>query len=527
MPRKSLRNRLTSGAKTLLNRTRGVGELPIGLTGTRNRNVGYAQNRNASTSRELKDLTDQILVDRTIENSRRAVELDPTTWSSLISLSIITNTGYDIMGHNDEEADDSDRLREAVKHIREKCRDWNLSSVMWEMDYKSMVDGTCCIRKTVNTKTIDSVNFLLYDNDAYDFIELTNPTNGEVLGYKQKYMKYDIPKNWQEETFDSLANLPGTEGEDNFTPEEIIMPKLFEVDGEGQSLVYKVLDYVYIKREIERAMPVAARRAAVSLGVEVGNSDIQFNFGADPGDTREVKEQKQASAMADIADSFAEKEKKDLIVYPYGVRPNMIGNGKVAEFAEYLDYLKQEIRSALLTPDSRFESQNSNRAVAREQLSGSLGQVTVIDYLREFNKYYLEKYLFDHELRLAGYEDMVGRVFIKYKELELEDELVLAQIAEKLIVMGADPDVIIQTYFKRYITEEQNYKEGTIRRYAPSINGGTVQPTINLARAAAAQREREVEGNQQWDDIYPNRGRQAETRVEEVMNRLADEGLIK
>ena len=156
-----------------------------------------------------------------------------------------------------------------------------------------------------------------------------------------------------------------------------------------------------------------------------------------------------------------------------------------------------------------------------------MGQVTVIEYLREFNKYYLEKYLFDHELRLAGYEDMVGRVFIKYKELELEDELVLAQIAEKLIVMGADPDVIIQTYFKRYITEEQNYKEGTIRRYAPSINGGTVQPTINLARAAAAQREREVEGNQQWDDIYPNRGRQAETRVEEVMNRLADEGLIK
>ena len=103
-------------------------------------------------------------------------------------------------------------------------------------------------------------------------------------------MRYDIPDNWEETSFDELTNLMGIPDEENFTPDEIIMPKLFEQDGEGQSLVYKVLDYVYIKREIERAMPIAARRAAVSLGVEVGNKDIQFNFGADPGDTMEEKQ---------------------------------------------------------------------------------------------------------------------------------------------------------------------------------------------------------------------------------------------
>jgi hypothetical protein len=187
----------------------------------------------------------------------------------------------------------------------------------------------------------------------------------------------------------------------------------------------------------------------------------------------------------------------------------MIGNGKVAEFKEYLSYLKQEIRSALLTPDSRFESQSSNRAVAREQLSGSLGQVTVIEYLREFNKYYLEKYLIDHELRLSGYEDQAGKVFIKYKELELEDELVLAQIAEKLIVMGADPEVIMQTYFKRYMTEEQNYKKGKIVRFTPSIQGGQVQPIQNLAKQAAA-------GQGQVDE-----------RVDELMNQLRGYGLLR
>jgi len=513
MPRKSLSNRLNSGANKLYNGIRGVGKLPINLTS----NPRTFSNRHQDDN-TLKDLKDQIIVDRTLENSRIALEIDPTTWSSIISQCIITNTGWDIMGEDDEEdGEDKEnkRLREAVKHIKEKCREWNLGKIMWEMDVKGMVDGTCFIRKTVTPNTIQSVNFLLYDTIDYDFIEITDPTTGELYGYKQKYAKYDVPKNWQSESFDTLANPLKVTEEENFDVDEIIMPKLFETDGEGQSLIYKVLDYVYIKREIERAMPVAARRAAVSLGVEVGNSDIQFNFGADPGDTREVKEQKQATAMASIAESFADKEKKDLIVYPYGVKPDMIGTGKMAEFEEYLNYIKQEIRSALLTPDSRFESSSSNRAVAREQLSGSLGQVTVIEYLREFNKYYLEKDLIDHELRLAGYEDQVGKVFIKYKELELEDELVLAQIAEKLIVMGADPEVIIQTYFKRYITEEQNIKKGKIVRFTPNIMGGQVQPVQNLAKQSAAANEDNGGGTV------------VEERVEKVMNQLKDSGLIR
>ena len=515
-PIKTLTNRLNP-TRILNNSMRSIQEVPVGLTERTGHYQGYSQDHTNTTERELKDLTDQILVDRTLQNSRRAMEIDPTTWSSIISQCIITNTGWDIMGHTDdtenkeedeEESEDDKRHREAVKHIKEKCREWDLGQIMWEMDLKSCVDGTCLIHKTIAPRTIKSVTFLLYDEDEYDFIDITDPQTGELKGYKQKYMRYDIPDNWEDVKFDELTHLMGIPDEENFTPDEIIMPKLFEQDGEGQSLVYKVLDYVYIKREIERAMPIAARRAAVSLGVEVGNKDIQFNFGADPGDTMEEKQAKQAQAMAGIADAFAEKEKKDLITYPYGTKPEMIGNGKVADFKDYLNYLKQEIRSALLTPDSRFESQSSNRAVAREQLSGSLGQVTVIEYLREFNKYYLEKYLIDHELRLAGYKDQVGKVFIKYKELELEDELVLAQIAEKLIVMGADPEVIMQTYFKRYMTEEQNYKKGKIVRYPPNIQGGQVQPVQNLAKQAAAQQEN------------------VDSRVDELMNQLRNSKLM-
>lgn len=511
-PRKSLSNRIVSGAQRLVNGMRGVGELPVSLTETSTR---YGDEDDYT---DLKNLTNQVLVERSLKNSRLAVELDPTTWSSLVSLCIVTNAEYSVMGLIDEEADDRERVMEAVKHIQDKCKEWELNRVMWEMDWKSMIDGTCFIRKQYNGNGITSVDFLLYDSEFYDFIEIPNPETGEIMGYKQKYMKYDIPDDWEEQTFDYMANLPGTQAEENFTADEVIMPKLFEQDGEGQSLVYKVLDYVYIKREIERAMPIAARRAAVSLGVEVGNSDIQFNFGVDPGDTREQKEAKQAQAMTGIATSFAEKEKKDLIVYPYGVKPEMIGTGDVAEFEEYLSYLKQEIRSALLTPDSRFESQSSNRAVAREQLSGALGQVTVIEYLREFNKHYIEKYLFDHELELAGYEDVKGKVFMKFKELELEDELVLAQIAEKLIVMGADPEVIMQTYFKRYITEEQNTKEGAVRRYPVAINGGQLQPIQNYAKEYAAAQE------QAGGNPY---NRELDDRVESVMNKLRRDGLLR
>jgi len=503
----SLSNQIKKPLNRLLNAPKGVGKLPIGLTSTTG-NVGYSQGKNSSREKKLKDLTDQIIVERSLANARRAMEIDPTTWSSIISMCIITNTGWNIMGHADEEDEDVSRTREAVKHIREKCKEWGLGSLMWEMDVKACVDGTCLMHKIEGTRTINNVDFLLYDEYEYDFIEIVNPQTGEIEGYKQKYMRYDPPENWRDETFDSLANPRGVPDEDDFEADEIIMPKLFEQDGEGQSLVYKVLDYVYIKREIERALPIAARRAAVSLGIEVGNKDIQFNFGADPGDTSQQKAAKQSQAMATIADNFAEKEKKDLIVYPYGTKPEMIGDGKVAELEGYLDYVKQEIRTALLTPDSRFESESGNRSVAREQMSGSLGQVTVIEYLREFNKYYLEKFLFDHELRLHGFEDQVGRVFIKYKELDLDDELVLAQIAEKLIVMGADPDVIIQTYFKRYMTEEQNYKDEDIKRYPPSIMGGQVQPVQNLAKQQAAS------------------GQTTDERVERVMNQLKDLGML-
>jgi len=74
--------------------------------------------------------------------------------------------------------------------------------------------------------------------------------------------------------------------------------------------------------------------------------------------------------------------------------------------------------------------------------------------------------------------------------------------------MGADPDVIIQTYFKRYMTEEQNYKDEDIKRYPPSIMGGQVQPVQNLAKQQAAS------------------GQGTDERVERVMNQLRDFGML-
>ena len=100
-PIKTLTNHLNP-TRILNNSMRSIQEVPVGLTERTGHYQGYSQDHTNTTERELKDLTDQILVDRTLQNSRRAMEIDPTTWSSIISQCIITNTGWDIMGHTDD-----------------------------------------------------------------------------------------------------------------------------------------------------------------------------------------------------------------------------------------------------------------------------------------------------------------------------------------------------------------------------------------------------------------------------------------
>jgi len=121
-----------------------------------------------TVDKELGDLTDRRRIKRTIENSREAMEIDPTTWSSVITLAMASNNWE---GPDDGIKWDDGVSDAALEHIINKCKiaNWDLDSLMTETLVKGMVDSKCFIRLWPNPedqKTLD-VDMLAYDDKDY------------------------------------------------------------------------------------------------------------------------------------------------------------------------------------------------------------------------------------------------------------------------------------------------------------------------------------------------------------------------
>lgn len=412
------------------------------------------QNQNTTTN-TLKDLDNLTIVNKTITNARKAVEIDPTTFSSTLASTILVNKKFHIVGGEDAQP-------EAVEHIERKAKEWKLEENRITTTWKGLIDGRCFIEEYLNPygNTIDSIVHLAFDEDYYDFIEIPDPVTGQTGGYMQRAKVYSIPENWENTDFETLKD-PQYEVKDiPFAPDprtgwlNVFMPRLFHGDGNSEGFVFKVLDDVYSLKGIKNIMLDAAKMAAYTVDVQVGNKDFPF---APYNDTDDVDTQisKSQTRMNDIGVSFKDKFKKQVVLHDGSITATMLGNGTLPELERYCDFFKQEIRSSLQTPDSRFESASSNRAVSQEQMSGDTGQVKILDYIRtQFLDMYYERYLFDYELRLAGYEDSVGMVHFGYEDDNREDELSSAQIANTILSIRPDLfDVVAPKYFQRIATE--------------------------------------------------------------------------
>jgi hypothetical protein len=420
-----------------------------------------------ATQEQLEDLTDLILVRKNINNARRAVEIDPTTWSSLLSLTIAaTSTPLTVVG--DENANPK-----AIEHIKDKIKEWHIEQSRIASTWKGLVDGRCFIEKYIQpeTNSITEISHLAFDEYWYNFLELKDPKTGKVLGYKQKAKIYPVPSNWENTSFDMLKNRQSEIIETTFTPDPttgfnpVFQPIFFPSDGNSEGLVFKVLDDVYVLKSIKNMMIDAAKMAAVTTGVQVGNKDFPFKPYLD-SDTNEEKISKSEERMAEIGDNFKDKFKKQVILHDGGVSTYMVGNGQLVALQDYLDYAKQEIRSALLTPDSRFESASSNRAVAQEQMSGSMGQVTVVDYINNFYiKSYYEHDLINHELALAGYQNDIGLIHLEFGEQETENEMDLANIAATILKVKPDLfELVAREYYPRIAPDLDKFLEEAQRK---------------------------------------------------------------
>lgn len=443
--RNTLPTRRTGITNTIGNADQGVGTVGVSLNSTH-------------TSTDMKDLTDLQIVNKTIKNARAAVELDPTTWSSLISLTIAANRDYEI--NMDEDADPN-----ALTHIKEKVKEWDLSTSMTTTTWKGLVDGRCFIEKYSpdNMSTITDLSHLAFDEINYNFVEVVDPITKEVLGYKQKAKIFPLPTNWETMTLDNFINRAYEVKDTTFTKDSngfipVFQPVFFPSDGNSEGLVFKVLDDVYCLKTLKNMMPDAAKMAANTLGVQVGNKDFPFKPYND-SDTTAEKISKAETRMGTIGDNFSEKYQKQVILFDAGITPDMIGNGQLAALQDYNDFFKQEIRSSLLTPDSRFESASSNRAVSQEQMSGSMGQITVVEYIQtNYLASNYERNLFDHELYLAGYQNDMGKIHLDFGEKETDDELNLAQIASTILTIRPDLfELVANEYYPRIAGELPEY----------------------------------------------------------------------
>lgn len=399
-----------------------------------------------------KDLTDLYIVNRTPKNARIAVQIDPTTFACVAALIIVANSNTKVVG--DESVPD-----DVVKYMQDKWENWEGNAVVDEMLWKSILDGQCFIQKDQAKDTINSVDFLAYDEEAYDFIKLRDPKTGELLGYKQQAAVINVPENWREEDFNALVSLQPTKEDFNFEPDEVINPVFLENDGEGESLVYKALDYVYLKKSIENKMPSTVKRAGSFLGVQVGNEQVDYGDSAtDPRIDPTSYQNTMKAAIKNAADSFGGHEDKDTIAYPYGIAPQMIGNGQLIDIPSYLNYLKGEITTAILTPDSRFSSE-TNRAATEAQL-GENGQDSVMGYLRKFANRYIKRGLFNDELTRSGKSEWINKVYLSFDETNVSTEQTLITIAQAIyqIVPKVPKSILINVYAKRFAAELQ--KEG-------------------------------------------------------------------
>jgi|GEM_PF-5041198 len=436
---KTIRNSIPATREQILNSIdRGVGAIGISLSSTGEGN--------------LKDLTDLAQVNRTIANARRAFEIDPTVRSSILSSVIIATGDWEIEG--DKNASDN-----AVKHIKRKAKEWDLNQIINGQAMKTSIDGKCFIRKKGFNNDITNVDFLSYDENTYNFIELKDNNTGQVIGYKQKAMVYNIPKDWKDKSFDTLVAMKGEEKESNFLPGDVIHPKLFD---DGTSLVYGALDDVYNLKKIKNFGPTIVKRALMTLGVEVGTKDAPIK----PWGENEILTYAQKKAlinaeMALVGEDFSKKENKDTITHTYGIRPYMVGDGKLVDITPFITIYKQEIRESILTPDSRFNSASTNKATADAQM-GNKGQGTVITYMQSNINQYQSQYLFDDQLNRASYIDDLGLIRIKFTPLETENGLSLSQVAQTLEQLYPSTDetekeIRQQTYFPAYYQAKQKY----------------------------------------------------------------------
>ena len=322
----------------------------------------------------------------TIKNCRKAANF-PTTYGIINNLIMKTISSFIIVG------DDQD----AVDHIIEMDKVWRLKGKAYECLWKAIVDGEPFYEKILVDGHHD-LRLLAFDGEKA-LIKKIYDENSQLVGYKQLVVKKSALKNWkgmefwedfQEEDIVTVA----------FDVDEISNPRLVEIDGNGQSLVRNVIDIAYYMDSLARMMPAIVFKSANVMVATIGNEN-----------RKETKMDKKA--RDDIADELSNYHRKGVITIPYGIELDVVGDNVLPKIEDYMKSLKSLLYEGLITPESLYSSESSNRSTAEIQLTDSrTGHVLFIEFCQEFLKEWLERDLINPELERIGKEE--GSAYISF-----------------------------------------------------------------------------------------------------------------
>ena len=327
-------------------------------------------------------------INPTIKNRRKAAHF-PVVYGIINNLILKAIATLTIDGTDDE----------AVQHILDMDKIWNLKGMCYDGAWKNIVDGEAFYEKVTVDGHAD-LRGLAFDGEMY-LIRKLYDDNANLLGYMQLVaVNSPIPKNWDKLEFWELYQNKDIKTV-SFKAEDISNPIFIEIDGVGQSLVKNVIDPAYEIESLNRMLPAIVHKSANVMVLTVGNEHRK--------ETSMSKVRKQ-----EIAEDITDYHKKGVLLIPYGMELDVVGDNVLPKVEDYIKALKSQIYEGLITPESTFSSESSNRSTAEVQLtSESNGHVLLIQFLQEFLKRWLERDLINRELLLIGKPE--GSVWINFQ----------------------------------------------------------------------------------------------------------------
>lgn len=337
----------------------------------------------------------------TIKNRRKA-SMFPSVYGILSNLIMKTISSYVIDGDN----------QESIDCILEAEKSWNLRNLMYECLWKNLVDGEVFYEVTSKDGHV-ALRLLAFDGEKALIKKIYDEDGVTVKGYKQLVVRKSALKKWKGikfwETYQDSDVITV-----DFEPDEISNPILIEIDGVGQSLVKNVIDIAYYLESLARQMPTIVFKSANIVTATFGNAD-RGEYKVDT-ETRDY-----------VADQLSNYHNKGVVTLPWGISVESVGNPVLPKVEEYIKALKSMLYEGLVSPESLYSSESSNRSTAQVQLTNEkTGYILFIQFAQEFLKEWIESTLIDPELQKHGKEKGSAYITFQTTDVDLDEPYLVA-----------------------------------------------------------------------------------------------------